>query len=380
MRRARRWVGVLAAGLTVGAFRAPAVVRSPLEEPSEVWRAAGHARGSPAVDEDTAYFLSTPHQLVAVDLATGEGRWTADTGGGLAETLGTAVLVVGSTVVAGDYDVTAFDRETGERRWTFAPVEGRAPGVYLGDADETTVYAGSAAGVVHAIDGVSGRARWSVAVGEGTVFAPRIAGDVVVAAMAERSGRVSPGAVGLDRDSGRVLWRTQLAPGDAGSAAARMAADAPVVIGRLAIVTTRDGTVHAIDARTGVVGWRLARLASMPDGRDGPAQDVRPVVRAGSLLVAGSLTGTIVAYQLPTRHEVWRRAPLPVSVAFGLAADAGRIYVPYLSGDLVALDARTGNEIWRAGGPEFGRLWTPVAAGSRLLVAASRAGLLAFHQ
>jgi hypothetical protein len=65
-------------------------------------------------------------------------------------------------------------------------------------------------------------------------------------------------------------------------------------------------------------------------------------------------------------------------VAFGLAADEDTVYVPYLSGDLVAMGAESGAERWRAGGRGMGLSWPPLVAPARLLAAGSGAGFLAF--
>jgi outer membrane protein assembly factor BamB len=81
---------------------------------------------------------------------------------------------------------------------------------------------------------------------------------------------------------------------------------------------------------------------------------------------------------MKTRRERWRVAPEAASVAFGLSADDRAIYVPYLSGHLVALDAADGRERWRAGGPAAGYIWTPLIYDARLLVAGSGAGFVAF--
>jgi hypothetical protein len=65
-------------------------------------------------------------------------------------------------------------------------------------------------------------------------------------------------------------------------------------------------------------------------------------------------------------------------VAFGLAADQKSAFVPYMSGELVALDARSGVERWRAGGLRESFAWVPLVTGRRIYAAASGAGFFAF--
>jgi outer membrane protein assembly factor BamB len=106
--------------------------------------------------------------------------------------------------------------------------------------------------------------------------------------------------------------------------------------------------------------------------------DFRPVVVSGDTVVAGSLTGEVLAYDLGTRRERWRRSPVDASVAFGLAADDTLVYVPYLSGQIVALSIRDGTERWRTGGSDDGFIWTPLVYDARLFTAGSGAGFVAF--
>jgi outer membrane protein assembly factor BamB len=124
------------------------------------------------------------------------------------------------------------------------------------------------------------------------------------------------------------------------------------------VAGSQDGTLVGIDPRSGALRWVIPALRVRLDGRDMGAQDFRPVARAADTLVAGSLTGQVVAYDLGTRQQRWRVAPVAASVAFGLAADRTVVYVPYLSGDLVALDMRDGSERWRTGAGRRFRLDT----------------------
>jgi outer membrane protein assembly factor BamB len=96
------------------------------------------------------------------------------------------------------------------------------------------------------------------------------------------------------------------------------------------------------------------------------------------LLIAGSLTGEVAAYELATRRLQWRRMPVNASVAFGLVADEEQVYVPYLSGLLVAIDVHSGVERWRLGGAGGAFSWTPLIAGDHVYVSGSEAGFLRF--
>ena len=118
--------------------------------------------------------------------------WTTDIGGTVA---GTPVVAGGTVfVVTWDGLVLALDLSSGEQRWTYDmgasvadPMFGGTVGAVDGAAvDGGMVFAGDAAGTVHAIDAATGTAHWAVkadqqsgaailaapTVFEGTVFAP----------------------------------------------------------------------------------------------------------------------------------------------------------------------------------------------------------------
>jgi outer membrane protein assembly factor BamB len=88
----------------------------------------------------------------------------------------------------------------------------------------------------------------------------------------------------------------------------------------------------------------------------------------------------VIAYDLLTRRERWRAWPEEASVAFSLVADNGLVYVPFVSGQVIALDARDGRERWRLGGPAEGFRWAPVIAGPRLFLSGAAAGIVALRR
>ena len=370
----------VSAWLALAAASVPAGSAGIVQQAHPLWRLAGEGRGTPAADEDTGYFLSKRHEVVAIDLNTGLERWRAGTLGTGPETFGSRVLTVGDVVVAGDYDVVGIDRRTGQLRWRFAPRTGHGAGIHLGRAYGQDVFTGSAAGYLHAVDARTGRARWSVPVipdgDNAAIFSPSVGEDDVVAGYTEFSRPARGGVVVIERQTGRERWRYRFPPWVTRAASTGSAGD-PVLLSDLIIAASQDGTVFGLDRATGRVRWVIP-AGPRPDGRGETLQDFRSIVCVGGVLVVGSLTGMVLAYDLETRQERWRAAPVSASVAFGLAADGRFVYVPYLSGHLVALDAGTGVERWRAGGPAYGFTWLPLVSGERVLVAGSGAGFLAF--
>lgn len=351
----------------LAAWLPPAGPQPAREVPAEiVWHVPGEGRGTPALRGQTAFFLSRHHELVALDARSGRVRWRRETGGPGATTAGTSVVVTPTAVVAGDGGLVAFTH-AGVERWRFAPGDGANAGVYLGEMAAGVLLTGSSVGRLWAVDAESGLVRWSTDVGRGrrvTVFAPAVADGIVLAAFSSFDDRRIGGLVAVDLATGHQRWHRRLP-----------FAGGPLAAGALVLAAGQDGTIHAFDRRSGATRWSLPPASPSP--WEGP--EFRTLALAGPLLIAGSLTGRVTAYDLATRQERWRRAPITASIVFGIASDERTIYVPYLSGPLVALAADDGAERWRTGADTFGFSWKPLIVAGRLLAASSGAGFFAFR-
>ncbi len=338
--------------------------------PRLLWQLPEPARGIPAHDGHAVYFLSQHHELLAASTTSGRLRWRVrmDATGA---TFGSRVIVRGDVVVAGDYDLIGVDRRSGRRVWTFAASDGGGSGMHLGEATGALVFSGSLTGSLHAIAIADGRPRWSLRVGDRattTVYSPVVRGNLVAATYSDFGSSPLGGVVVADSGTGRMRWRRAV-PGSVG------ASGNPVIAGAAVVAAARDGTIHAFDAASGRHLWVLPKVESL-----GNEQDYRPLAVSGRTLVAGSLSGEVVAHDLLTRRLLWRRSPVVASVAFGLAAESERVdvlrhglaaqddvvYVPYFSNQIVALRLRDGAELWRLGGGASQFRWVPLVDGPRL--------------
>ena len=365
-------------GVLLAAAAALGVVGSdPADSP--IWHVAGEGRGRPAADWSTAFFLSKRHEVVALHAQSGQVRWRAGTGQPGESTNGSAVALAGDIVAAGDYNVVAFDRATGELRWTFEPDAGYGPGIYLGDATDTTIFTGSPAGRLYAIDARAGSARWTTVVkddGKTTVFQPIADETAVFAAYTSFTAPNTGGIVAVDKATGGVRWRTAFPPASERLTATN-AAGGPLLFDDVVIATRGDGIIHAFDRADGTIRWVLAGV-NVP-GRQ-TVDDFRPLARSGRTLIAGSLTGVVDAYDLSTHEKKWRYAgEMNGSIAFALAANERYVYVPYVGGRLVALNVADGTERWRTGNFKAGFVWPPEPAGDRIYIAGSGAGFFALR-
>lgn len=343
------------------------------------WRVDEAGRGTPAVHEGRVYFLSRRHELVAVDIATGDVVWRRATGGTAESTAGSTVLVASGVVIAADEDVVAFDVD-GRERWRFGERRGDSPGIYLGSAAAGLIFAGSSSGHLYAVDARTGVERWATSIGdpgETTVFAPVAEGRDVVAGFSTFGARGDGGVVVVDTTTGRIRWRRSFPS----NPVARGLAGGPAVTRDEVMAASRDGTIHVFDRRSGEPRWSWP---SVGDGWFGSAatrlQDYRALRVAGSLLLAGSLSGAIVAYGVRDRRERWRVTPVDASVGVGIASDARTAYVPFYSGHLVAIDLASGRERWRTADVGSGFSWTPLVAGDAIFAAGTPGGLVAFRR
>jgi outer membrane protein assembly factor BamB len=118
------------------------VVAFAVDDGSERWRFSSGSRsaiaGPPAIADGAAYVGFPDRRLVAIDLATGQERWTATLNGNPALSppvpAGTVVYVVDTSTFGSQ--VYALDRATGERTWDHplrSPIVRVAP-LALGDA------------------------------------------------------------------------------------------------------------------------------------------------------------------------------------------------------------------------------------------------------
>jgi len=329
--------------------------------PRVIWSVNEPARGIPALDSESAYFLSQRHELLAASVATGRIRWRVpmDSTG---QTFGSRVIVMGDVVVAGDHGLLGVHRRTGRPLWTFNPSDGGGAGVHLGEASGGVAFAGSLAGALRAIDVLSGRPRWTLSVGapkQTTVYSPVVSGHSVAASFAVFGGSARGGIVVADRDSGRLLWQ-RLVPGSTG------ASGNPVFAGQAVLVTARDGTIHSFDAASGEPLWVWPRVERLGD-----EQDYRPLAVSAGTVLAGSMSGEVVAHDLASRRILWRRTPSLASVAFGIVARDGVVYVPNFSNQIVALRVSNGDELWRLGGAASQFRWVPHVEGPLLLASGS---------
>jgi outer membrane protein assembly factor BamB len=212
-----------------------------------------------------------------------------------------------------------------------------------------------------------------------------IAGQVPMAGGDAAQTGEQPGP-GLEGDP-ELLWRFE---GAGVISVAPVVAEGLVVVGggNGGLTNGGDGNLYALDAASGERGWCIPTGGSFPGSSAfadglliGAVNDPRVQLGAGSTIVAldpetgeeqwriytggraGDLlideetvfvpaTGSLTALDLETGETVWTHTPDDEDAAItGLAVADGMVYFTTFSGleqpyRIVALDARSGNEVW----------------------------------
>jgi len=180
---------------------------------------------------------------------------------------------------------------------------------------------------------------WSRSAGTGTsddselTAAPIVAGGTVYTL--DAAARVSA----FDTGSGALRWRTSLVPNEEEDGEEGFGGGLALAGDRL-YVTTGFGEVLALAAGSGEILWRQGFNAAF---RAGPAIDA-------GILVAVTRNSEAFGLNPEDGKVVWRHQGVVAPAGFlGGASPAiagGLAFVPYSSGELVAVSARTGRQAW----------------------------------
>jgi len=201
------------------------------------------------------------------------------------------------------------------------------------------------ANATHNAGNLSGPTRfapaWRVDAGTGTSDESAITAAPVVA-----DGRIftldaAAEIRAFDAGSGAERWRTSLVPNDEEDGEEGFGGGLAYEAGRL-IATTGFGEVLALDGASGEILWRRQLGAPF---RAGPAL-------ANGLIVAVTRDSRSFALDAATGEIRWRHQGVAPDAAWlGGASPAlagGLAIVPYASGEITALQAGNGRQIWAA--------------------------------
>lgn len=303
--------------------------------------------------------------LTALDILTGELRWTVS---GASGDRSPATIADGMVFTASgtgdDPNLTAFDLQTGQERWSIPMRIERdtSPAV----SDETIVVTSAVpttdgGGFITeqallALDLRTGEERWRVVPGGSDLSSPTLAGNRVY--LSFRSADMTTGTLmALDAETGQTQWlatigiplnnntwpvvavdlvfvstQSGLQVFDAVTGTERWRFDhvgivsAPAVENGIVYIGSRDdneGKVIALDAMTGQVRWQA----------DAPRQIVYPPIKVGSVVVAASDNG----------HSEWSGAEHHAANLSAFDANTGKSLGETSIGDIVVTELTVAN-------------------------------------
>lgn len=338
----------------------------------EVWRQkiGGMIVGSPAVTDDAVY-ASSGHSLFRLDRSTGKQIWRAETDTNLAAQINASPIVVDDLVLQGtagfenmmvrdDYtfrgSIAAFDAASGELVWQFFTTNDDAEGGAGGgvwstpavDTDRGLLFVGSGqsleeptskhADSMLAIDYRTGELQWSTQFTYPDVFsaAHPTGKDADVGASPNlwtAAGRdlVGAGDKGgtyhaLDRDTGEVVWETQLTPGSVfgGEIGSAAFVDGILVassnVGDPETNAPTDTTkVFGLDPVSGKKRWETDTL---------PGKIFAPVSAVPGVAFVGTDRGRLHAFASDDGEELWA-IDAPTKTASGASIVGDRVLWGY---------------------------------------------------
>src|SRR5580704_12800518 len=248
--------------------------------------------------------------------------------------LGLGVAIDGNRVYAAGHrgDVVALDLQNGHVVWrakTRAPLSGGTA------ASPDLVLIGASDGQLFAFDPANGQPRWKVRLNGEVLAAPTISAHLV----AVRTGDGKLHA--LSPADGHELWtQEQQVPRLSLRGTAR-----PVISGDLVLCGFDNGKVLAVNTSDGSLLWEAT--VTPPHGRTELERlaDIDSAVGvSGHDVYAVGFQGRVAMLALETGQVWWSHE---ASSYRGLTLDGDRLYVATADGEVLALRARTGVEIWR---------------------------------
>jgi outer membrane protein assembly factor BamB len=198
-----------------------------------------------------------------------------------------------------------------------------------------------------ALDAKTGKVLWTRRAAGLTASSPAIAGSRLI--VSSHGGTVTA----FRRTDGKRLWQLRT---DAAFESS------PIMVDGVAFVGADDGRLFAIDVRSGKPRWVYAlggRISSSPS-----------VIGANVCITTYS--GAVGCFRRATGERVWLRyfrrdAFRYESFYASASSDRGRVFTVARTGKVLALDARTGGELWEAhtGALTYG---TPAVSDGRVFV------------
>jgi outer membrane protein assembly factor BamB/3',5'-cyclic AMP phosphodiesterase CpdA len=288
------------------------------------WRhkTGGAVFSAPFVDDKTVYFGSADHYVYALDAASGKRRWRTETGGAVFAGASRAGNVV--CIASTDQKIYGLDAATGKILWT-----SRGLNMYQSQSatDGERFFVGGWDNQFRCLDARTGAELWRQPFGK-------------------------------HRESGKYLF--YFAP----------AIGSPTVGGNAVFITSNDGMLHALDPATGNLLWEV----------DGPSLGYSGPFYANGRIYNASLTdtGRVFCFDAKDGKKAWETPTGSVIYDSSCVLAGGKVFVGCVNSLFSCLDAGAGKLLWQYRLPPGHLLASPAADADRVYIGSLSGDVFAF--
>jgi len=221
------------------------------------------------------------------------------------------------------------------------------------------VVTGNRNGKIYKIDAVTGKPAWELQFDSFSQKKIGRSGNLLFVATTTQS------VYAIDQLSGQVKWVYDAGKPD------RMTIQSgvgPLAIDDRVFIGTAEGEIHCVSADQGKLLWKFAIPSRM--GRFSDV--VGELTYANGQLLYARNDGLVVNLDISgdDRRIVWQSEQSAITTS---SYRDGKLFLGLLNGDVVMLDAKSGNKIWKFSG---GKPVQMVLPGEQTLLAVSSSGLL----
>jgi outer membrane protein assembly factor BamB len=262
--------------------------------------------------------------------------WSAKVGGG-SELLRLSLVPAGdgTRIYTASVDgvVSAFDQQSGKSQWTNKLEMNLSSGPGIG---EGLVVVAGLDGYVVALNAADGIERWRANVAGESLAVPLVTDRGIVVYTTDGRLRM------LSLFDGTESWTMQQNQ----PALTLRGTASPIIVGATVMVGFDNGRLIAINLDTGNTEWEA--MMSPPSGRSDLERladvDGRLQVVAQDIYASG-YQGRVAALAAESGEVLWARE---ISTYVGIGADWNNIYIAADDGEIVAMQRRNGDDVWRS--------------------------------
>lgn len=258
-------------------------------------------------------------------------------------------------LITADYvgNIVAIDAATGAKVWRLSLKTPISAGPTVA---EGKLVVGTNSGKVIAADASTGKLAWTSLTTSEVLAAPVIADGVVYI------HTMDGGLSALSLNDGRQLWRfTHSLP-----PLVLRRSSSPAVTNDLVIAGFSSGKLIALRKYDGTADW--SQDVAQPKGRTDLQRMVDisadPVVQ-DNLVYAASYQGNLSAYALSNGNAIWSR---DIASYSGFVLENNKLFVVTTDGDVLSLDAKTGQTYWLQNSLHGRILSKPAIMGNYLVI------------